>query len=151
MKEELEKKIEQALPDGIELVEVQAGSDARIIRVFIDKEGGVDVESCSRVSSILNEMFRKEPPAKGNFTLEVSSPGLERVLRKPAHFKRFTGREIKVRLNEEMEGRKRFKAVLVSAGDEAFRVLLEDGKELDVPYTRVARANLIWEMGGDKG
>lgn len=148
---DLERTVEDALPEGIELVDLQlVPHSTKIVKVFIDKEGGIDVETCASVGSTLRGLFERGGFFGGKYVLEVSSPGLERALRKPSDFKRFIGRKIKVRMFSEIGGRKRFKGKLVDADDESFAISLESGENLELLYPDLSKANLIWKIGGDK-
>src|SRR2546427_6412260 len=103
--------LERTLPAlGYEFVNAELSPRGRTIRIFIDKPAGVDVEDCARVSNHLSHLFAVENVDYDR--LEVSSPGLDRPLRKPEDFVRFTGSEIKLRLRVEEAGQRRFSGVL---------------------------------------
>ena len=99
-----------------------------LLRVFIDKVDGISVEDCANVSNHLSRVFAVE--GVDFERLEVSSPGLDRSLRKPAEFQRFAGRSAKVKLNTMIDGRKRFEGVIESAGEDGivFRLIEEPAK-----------------------
>ena len=82
------------------------------LRVYIDKEGGVSIDDCEAVSRPLSDALDEADPIEGSYTLEVSSAGLDRALKKPEHFARFMGSEVEVRLYRAREGRKEFVGVL---------------------------------------
>ncbi len=94
-----------------------------ILRVYIDKEGGVSINDCEAVSRPLSDKLDEEDPIEGSYTLEVSSAGADRVLKKPEHFAAFMGSEVDVRLYRAMDGRKEYVGVL--AGYENGNVTLE--------------------------
>lgn len=149
MLKEIEKKVENGLPEGIELVDLQFSTNGRkVLRVFIDKDGGINLDTCSVVSSILGVLIEEEGLIRGNYLLEVSSPGLERVLKKPSDFKKFVGRDVKVKLISDLSGRRRFKGKLLEASPESFKILLEGGESVEIAYSNVSKANLIWKYGG---
>ena len=132
--------VEGALPEDAELVEARF-SGGPLLTLLVDREDGpVDHEFCSRV-------VRSVSPALegGGYDgmIEVSSPGIERPLTKPEHFRRFTGQEVKVRIGEPIEGQRNFAGTIVRAGDSGFALqLADDGAEVELPYGSVTRAHL---------
>ena len=125
----LEPLVEQL---GFELVDVEAnaGRGSGLLRLYIDSPAGVTVDDCERVSREVSALLDVEDPMPGAFTLEVSSPGFDRVLRKPAHYARFRGERVRVELAEARDGRRRYTGLLVAVG--------EDGQELEVDGDIVA-------------
>jgi ribosome maturation factor RimP len=132
---------------GFELVEleyVHAGRSA-VVRLFIERTAkdapGITVEDCARVSRAVSEVMEAADPIKGHYTLEVSSPGFDRVLRKRAHFERFVGERVFVELKLPLDGRRRFAGVLqaVEADDIAVEV---DGQAYRLPLERIQKARL---------
>ena len=138
--ERLAQVVEGSLPAGSELVEARF-SAGPLLSLFVDREDGpVDHEFCSRVVSAVSPALESEGYG-GMF--EVSSPGIERPLTKPEHFRRFVGHEAKVRLAEPMEGRRNFTGVIESAGENDFVLKLsEGGAEVELPFGSVSRAHL---------
>lgn len=136
--------VEAALPEGAELVEARF-SGGPLLTLLVDRaEGPVDHEFTSRVVSTISPALEGEGYSG---MIEVSSPGIERPLTKPAHFRRFVGHEAKVRLGEPIDGRRNFTGVIERAGDDAFVLqLLEGGAEVELPYGSVSRANLKEEI-----
>ncbi|HYO82587.1 MAG TPA: ribosome maturation factor RimP [Bryobacteraceae bacterium] len=136
-------------PQGIEVVDVEfAGAGkARVLRIFIDKEGGVTHSDCEFMSRGVESVLDTEDLIPGDsYNLEVSSPGIERKLRKPADFQRFTGQRAKVVLTEAVENQKHWRGTLRGMeGDST--VLLEPAKDrlLRIPLANVRRANLEFE------
>src|SRR3990172_8396494 len=114
---------------GFDLVDVElAGSHhSPTLRVYIDGPAGVNVDDCARVSRQLSALLDVEDPLPGQYTLEVSSPGLDRPLVKPEDFKRFVGETIKVKMHVPLQGRKNFSGKLVDAA--ADHVVVEVDKE----------------------
>ena len=96
-----------------------------VLRVYIDKEGGVSINDCEAVSRPLSDQLDEADPIEGSYTLEVASAGADRALKKPEHFAAFVGHEVEVRLYRPVEGKKEFVGVL--AGYENGNVLLEGG------------------------
>jgi ribosome maturation factor RimP len=129
---------------GYELVDVQASNGGRLLRLFIDKPGGVGLEDCAAVSRQLSRVFEVE--GIDYERLEVSSPGLDRPLRKSADFARFAGHRAEVRMRTpDATGRRRFVGVL--RGAEAGRVQLElDGRTVTLALGDVDRARLVPEL-----
>jgi ribosome maturation factor RimP len=128
---------------GVELVEVEFKKERGrwILRVFIDREGGVGLQDCERVSREIGPVLDAEDVVTHPFTLEVSSPGLERPLKKPADFERFRGKLARIKLYTPVEGEKTFSArILEIEGDKV--VLERKDKNIRVPFSKIAKANL---------
>jgi ribosome maturation factor RimP len=104
-------------------------------------QGGISVDDCAAVSHAVSQILDAEDPIKGHYTLEVSSPGLDRVLRKRAHFERFVGERVFVELKLPIEGRRRFAGSLKSVLDEAI-VVEVDGRAHELPLDRIQKARL---------
>jgi ribosome maturation factor RimP len=138
--ERLTEAVEGSLPEGVELVEARF-SAGPLLTLLVDREDGpVDHEFCSRVVFAVSPTLAAEGYG-GSF--EVSSPGIERPLTKPEHFRRFVGREAKVRISEPLEGRRNFTGVIERAGEWDFVLrLLEGGAEVELPFSSVIRAHL---------
>ncbi len=129
---------------GFEMVGAEylvQGSDG-LLRVYIDAENGIDVEDCRRVSHQLSGVLDVEDVIKGHYSLEISSPGLDRPLFKAEHFERFAGSEIKLRLDAPQDGRRKFRGVLVGIQDGDVTMLV-DGEEVQIPLAAIDRANLV--------
>ncbi len=129
---------------GYELVgvEYKPGQGESLLRVYIDTEQGVTLEDCERVSHQLSGLLDVEDPIRGQYRLEISSPGLDRPLFIPEHFQRFAGHPVRVRLTELWEGRRKLRGELLGFSDGRI-LLLEDDVEYAVPLELVDRANLI--------
>ena len=138
--ERLEEVVEGALPEGTELVEARF-SAGPLLTLLVDREDGpVDHEFCSRIVSAVSPLLEAEGY---DGSLEVSSPGIERPLTKPEHFRRFVGHEAKVRLAEPVEGRRNFTGVIERADERDFVLKLsEGGAEVELPFGSVSRARL---------
>jgi ribosome maturation factor RimP len=138
--ERLVRVVEGSLPRGSELVEARF-SPGPLLTLLVDREDGpVDHEFCSRVVAALSPPLEAEGYA-GPF--EVSSPGIERPLTKPEHFRRFVGREAKVRTSEPVQGRRNFTGVIERAGQGDFVLRLSvGGGEVELPFGSVTRAHL---------
>lgn len=136
---------------GLELWEVTFRKEEgrMVLRVTVDRDGGVDVDTISETSERLSRRLDLEDFGRGRYRLEVSSPGLERPLRQPRHFQRSVGEQVKVKTVEPVEGSKIHAGALVSADAEAI-VIATDGGELRVPYANVASARTVFEWGSDR-
>jgi ribosome maturation factor RimP len=132
--------VKGSLPEGSELVEARF-SAGPLLTLLVDREDGpVDHEFCSQIVSTVSPALDAEGYSG---SLEVSSPGIERPLTKPEHFRRFVGREVKVRVGEPIDGRRNFTGIIERTSEKYFLLkLLEGGAEVELPFGSVARANL---------
>ncbi|HEY5716531.1 MAG TPA: ribosome maturation factor RimP [Psychromonas sp.] len=129
---------------GYELVGIEyirAGKHS-ILRVYIDQEGGILVDDCAAVSRQISAIMDVEDPITNEYTLEVSSPGLDRPLFKAAHYQMFVGEEVKVQLRMPVQNRRRWKGIIVSAEDEII-CLNVDGKEERFALSNIQKANIV--------
>jgi ribosome maturation factor RimP len=125
---------------GVEVVDVeQLGAT---LRVTVDRPGGIDLDAVSGATLVVSDALDRHDPLPGRYTLEVSSPGLERPLRTPAHFQRFVGTAVAVKTRSEVEGDRRVEGTLESADDEGFVV---DGRHLTYDDVEKARTTFVWE------
>jgi ribosome maturation factor RimP len=131
---------------GYELVDLQASNGGRLLRLFIDKAGGVGVEDCAAVSRQLTRVFEVE--GVDYERLEVSSPGLDRPLRKAGDFARFAGQKADVRMRTpDATGRRRFVGVLRGADDERVSLEVEgSGQTVTLAIADIDRAKLVPEL-----
>ncbi len=136
--------MERNLPAGSELVEARF-SGGPLLTLLVDRvDGPVDHEFCSRVISVISPALEEEGY---DGMVEISSPGIERPLTRPEHFRRFVGHEAKVRTAEPVDGRRNFTGAIKSAGDDGFTLqLLEGGAEVELPFGSVSRAYLKEEI-----
>jgi ribosome maturation factor RimP len=130
---EIAPKVERALP-GTEVLAVELTSPERFT-VYVDHFGGVDHALCERVTNVLRAYLR-------DYSVDVSSPGIERPLRKRAHFDKIVGRRVALRT----EARSRVHGEVVSAGERSVTVKT-NGESVDIPYDSIVRGNLIEEVG----
>ena len=114
-----------------------------LIRVYIDRESGVDISDCEKVSRQVSAVFDVEEPISEEYTLEVSSPGLERPLFRLEQFRKYVGSTIQLRAKLPQDGRKKFKGDLVRVDDDTI-VLSIDGDEVEFQHTDIDKANLIY-------
>jgi ribosome maturation factor RimP len=146
--DELAKLLEPTVERlGYELadLEVRLGSKGGMVRIFIDKPEGIDLEDCERVSLAVSALLDVEDPVPGNYNLEVSSPGLDRKLTKVEHFQRFEGETVNVKMRFPIEGRRRFRGTLVSSDDENI-VVEVDGESHSLPLKTIDTARLVPEV-----
>lgn len=139
----LQTILEQTVPGlGFELVDVEI-TPAKIIRVFIDKEGGVTVEDCVSVSNHLSRVFLVEEVDYNR--LEISSPGLERPLKKLQDYVRFIGRTAKIKTRELFDEQKVFQGVIQAVDGEKVTLELENKQLFSVEYDVISRGRLIFD------
>ncbi len=128
---------------GLELVAVElSGGDTSIVRIYIDTPNGVTVDDCAKASRQFSAILDVEDPISNKYTLEVSSPGMDRPLAKPAHFRAVVGQDVKIKMTTLVNGRRRFTGELIEASDE-FAVVEVDGEQSELPYSDMDRARLI--------
>ncbi len=131
---------------GYELVRViTLGQVNPTLQVMIDRIDGkiVDVEDCAKVSRKISELLDEKDPIVGEYTLEVSSPGVDRPLTKFSHFEKFVGHNVKVELSEEVNARKRIKGLLVKT-DEKKTVFVQAGETVfEIPFEKINKAKII--------
>jgi ribosome maturation factor RimP len=131
LEHEITERVDEALP-GVEVLAVELTGPERFT-VYVDRAEGVDHALCERVTRVLWDYLR-------NYSVDVSSPGLERPLRKPEHFRRVVGRHVKLKTAE----RSKLRGEVVRADEEAV-TLGVGGDEVDIPYEQIVRGNLIDE------
>lgn len=136
---------------GYQLVERELVTDAGrlILRIYIDKEGGVTIDDCSQVSHTLSAHLDVEDPIQGHYDLEVSSPGIERPLRYPEDFVRYKGEIIKLKTLEPIDGRQNYKGILT--GSDATNIYMDvDGLDFTIPFSALHKARIIKDWGQHK-
>ncbi|WP_010530661.1 ribosome maturation factor RimP [Lentibacillus jeotgali] len=132
---------------GLELVDVEYVKEGKnwFLRVYIDKEGGVDIDECGTVSEQLGDKLDQRDPIKGAYFLEVSSPGVERPLKTKADFEKNVGNNVYVKLYEPINGDKEYEGTLTEFTGEtatiAYKVKTRE-KQAEIPYEKIAKARL---------
>ncbi|MBS0366813.1 MAG: ribosome maturation factor RimP [Proteobacteria bacterium] len=127
---------------GYELVDLEYSPGRHgVLRVFIDAPAGVGLDDCEQVSRELSALLDVADPLPGAYTLEVSSPGLDRVLRTPAHFARFLGERVFVELKDARAGRRRYSGTLLAADPQGI-ALQVDGERVTMEYGQIGKARL---------
>lgn len=138
---------------GLDLVDLgfQRANGGHLLRVTVDRQGGVDLDAISQVSERISRRLDLEGFEPGRYTLEVSSPGLERPLRRPPDFARSVGEKVKVKLARPADGVRTIHGTIVEAGEDAVRITAEEG-ERSVSYDDIASARTVfeWESKGVK-
>jgi ribosome maturation factor RimP len=135
LEREIAPRVEHDLP-GVEVLALELVTPSRFC-VYVDHPDGVDHALCARVTDLLRDYLRE-------YAVDVSSPGLERPLRRPQHFANVVGRRVSLRTAEPVGGRSRFKGELKHAGADALTVSVEGG-DVEIPYDSIVRGNLIDE------
>lgn len=128
---------------GYELVELEyaAGRSQAVVRIFIDKPEGISVEDCERVSREVAALLDVDDPIPTAYTLEVSSPGFDRVLRTAAHFERFVGSRVFVELKVPRAGRRRYTGMLQAVNATGIEIEV-DKQKVEVPFDEIGKARL---------
>jgi ribosome maturation factor RimP len=128
---------------GYELIELEygAGRSQGTLRIFIDKPEGIRVEDCEQVSREVSALLDVEDPIPSAYSLEVSSPGEDRVLRKREHFDRFVGSRVFVELKAPRDGRRRYTGTLLSVSNEGVEIEV-DRQKVDLPFADIGKARL---------
>ena len=123
-------------------MEYQRQKDSALLRVYIDTPDGVDLDDCERVSREAAALLDVEDPVKGHYTLEISSPGLDRPLFTPEHYQRFVGEQVTLTTFAPVDGRRRFKGPLRAAGPEQVEIE-QDGVLVTLEMGNIAKARLV--------
>lgn len=133
---------------GCELVGIEYRPSGKhsLLRVYIDRAEGVSVEDCSAVSYQVSGLLDVEDPIPGNYTLEVSSPGLDRPLFLERDFDRFAGQEVKIRMRFPIEGQRNFRGLLQGLQEQQVVIEEQDGKRVHLPLDQVEQARLIPDL-----
>jgi ribosome maturation factor RimP len=129
---------------GYELVDIEfvSGQGGGTLRFYIDADDGIDVDDCAAVSPVISEMLDADDPFPGAYSLEISSPGLDRVLRTAEHFARFVDHRVKVELRVAREGRKRYTGMLRRVVDGESIELDVDNFSVSLKLAEISRARL---------
>jgi len=130
--------------EGMEIIEIELRHEGsrggRVLRLYLDKEGGPNMEDLSRVSRELSDLLDVRDIVEGAYTLEVSSPGINRPLKRPEHFARFVGKKVRVRTREMINGRKSFVGQLLEVSADRIS-LSQDGRACEIPFSLIEKSN----------
>jgi ribosome maturation factor RimP len=133
-----------AQAEGMEIIDIELRHEGtrggRILRVYLDKEGGPNVDDLSRVSRQLSDILDARDAVEGAYTLEVSSPGINRPLRRPEHYARFVGKRVRVRTRDMINGRRSFLGTLQAVLDDRIAVA-QEGVEYQIPFSAIEKSN----------
>ena len=137
-----------AAREGLELVhcEVVGGPGNFMLRIYIDKPGGVSHADCELVSNQVGTLLDVEDVISHRYVLEVSSPGLERGLYKRGDYGRFAGRRIKLKTSVPINGQRNFRGKLLSFVDDRVHLDADDRGEIEIPYEQIVKANIEYEF-----
>jgi len=127
------------------LVELKGGGPRSVVRMYVDQTGGVTLEACERFSKRASVLLDVEDLIPFSYTLEVSSPGLDRPLVKEEDYRRFAGKRAKIRLRVALEGRRKIQGRIISAEGGKVRLEAAPGRELEIAVADIEKANLIIE------
>lgn len=129
---------------GMEIVDIEFRHEGNrggpVLRLFLDKEGGPNVDDLSRVSRQLSELLDARDTIDGAYILEVSSPGINRPLKKPEHFARFVGKRIRIRTRDLIDGRRSFLGILGQVAADSV-ILNQEGKRYQIPFSMIEKSN----------
>ena len=131
---------------GAELYDVEFNGG--ILRILVDADGGIDIDSIKTISRSSSRVLDDADPIPGRYTLEVSSPGLERPLRTREHYERAVGERVKLKTFADVDGTRRFAGTLVGANDAGFVIEIE-GETKSFDYDTVSKARTVFEWGGN--
>ena len=148
IEEIIEKVIEPvAKRNEVELVDVQYHKlNKWVLRVFVDKEGGVELSDCQKVSTELKELLKEMDFTPHDYFLEVSSPGLDRVLKKEKDFRRFLMRKVKITTYKPMNGQRHFEVKLIGCEKGIIEIEKEEGECIKIPLEEISSARLVFEI-----
>ncbi len=149
LKEKIINMIEPLLVDlGMELVdaELKRSKGKMLLRVFIDREGGVTIDDCESASREIEALLDVEDPIPASYVLEVSSPGLDRPLKKPADFKRFCGSKVRIVTAEPVDMQTFFVGKIDTASDDSVVLTLPKDKKVELSYGNISKARLEVEV-----
>jgi ribosome maturation factor RimP len=134
--------------EGLELVhwETVGPRNHFVLRIFIDKPGGVTINDCERVSNQVGTLFDVEDLIPNQYTLEVSSPGIERGLYKRADYERFAGSRVRLRTVESIDGQRNFKGTLLGISGDTVSLDADAAGRIDIPFEQIAKANIEYEF-----
>lgn len=131
---------------GMELVDVEFVKEGQdwFLRIFIDKENGITLDDCELISRTIDGVLDQEDPINQPYHLEVSSPGIERPLKKTKDFLRYINSMVEIKTFTPVAGKKKHRGKLINANEENITLLIEQ-EEIILPRDKVSKANLVWE------
>jgi ribosome maturation factor RimP len=131
---------------GMELVDVEFVKEGQnwFLRIFIDKENGITLDDCELISRAVSDILDREDPISQSYHLEVSSPGIERPLKKTKDFLRFINNIVEIKTFTPVAGKKKHRGELINADEERITLLI-DQEEMIFPRDKISKANLVWD------
>ena len=142
---EIIEPVIKGLGVALEDMELRKMGRRVFLRVIIDKEGGVTIDNCEQVSREIEAQLDVEDPIPYPYTLEVSSPGLDRPLKTPGDFKRFCGKTVRIVTSAPVENQTFFIGEIIEAGDTEVMLLLSKDKKINIQYKDIVRARLVYD------
>jgi ribosome maturation factor RimP len=130
---------------GLEIYDIE--HTGGVLRISVDKPGGIDLDSIALATRVVSRQLDHDDPIPGRYTLEVTSPGIERPLRTPEHFERAVGQIVNLRTHPEVEGDRRARGELLAVAADGITVRLEDGTERTIRFEEIERARTVFEWG----
>ena len=130
---------------GLQLWGVEHAQQGKfsVLRIFIESDAGITIDDCEKVSRQVSAILDVEDPIAGEYTLEVSSPGLDRPLFSVPQFEQFQGSEVDVRLRKPLDGRRKFKGLIASVKGDVICVQV-DGEDFQLSHSDIEKANLVY-------
>jgi ribosome maturation factor RimP len=144
---ELQRIIEPTVTAmGYELLGIEHLSQGRrsLVRIYIDSEQGITLDDCEAVSHQVSGMLDVEDPIRGQYALEISSPGLDRPLFKREHYEQYVGNRVRIRMALPIEGRRKFAGMLAGVREDKV-IVIDDEVEYELPLSGIDKANLVPE------
>ena len=133
-----------ATAEGVEIIDIEFINLGSILRIYIDKQAGVTIDDCASFSRTVSDVINVEFPETEGFHLEISSPGLERVIKKERDFIKYTGRKIKLKTFAPLEGQKKFTGIIVGYKNDKLLLGMEH-TTVEIEKKNIAKANLVFE------
>ena len=130
---------------GLEIYDIETAGG--VVRIMVDKPGGVDLDAIALATRVISRELDHADPIPGRYTLEVTSPGIERPLRTPDHFRRAVGQVVNLRTQPHADGDRRARGELVAVDDQGIAVRLSDGTERILRFDDIERARTVFEWG----
>jgi ribosome maturation factor RimP len=130
---------------GLEIYDIEHGGG--VLRISVDKPGGVDLDAIALATRIVSRQLDHDDPIPGRYTLEVTSPGIERVLRTPEHFERAVGEVVNIRTHPDVDGDRRARGELLAVDADGITVRLDDGTQRTISFEEIERARTVFEWG----
>jgi ribosome maturation factor RimP len=138
--------------NGMELVDIEFTKEGGnwYLRIYIDKDEGVDLDDCQKISTLLSDLLDQEDPIEQAYFLEVSSPGLDRPLKREKDFRKYEGHLVNVKTYSLVEGRKKWQGRLGPYQQDVLVLNLDQDQQIQIPWETIAQVKLSWEEEGRK-